>query len=110
MQFAKGKPPETQNATRPGARAKRRELALGRPGFKPGHIRTWLSLTPSQGLLLDLWSMMHTPCIIGIFTCGSPVGPVSRDATSSVLPVHTAECVTASCAQDRAPAAAWARG
>jgi hypothetical protein len=32
MQFVKGKPPETQYATRPGARAKRREVALGRPG------------------------------------------------------------------------------
>jgi hypothetical protein len=32
MQFVKGKPPESQYATRPGARAKRREVALGRPG------------------------------------------------------------------------------
>jgi hypothetical protein len=38
MQFVKGKPPETQYATRPGARAKRREVALGRPGFEPGRI------------------------------------------------------------------------
>jgi hypothetical protein len=38
MQFVKGKPPETQNATRPGAREKRREVALGRPGFEPGRI------------------------------------------------------------------------
>jgi hypothetical protein len=38
MQFVKGKPPEIQNATRPGARAKRREVALGRPGFEPGRI------------------------------------------------------------------------
>jgi hypothetical protein len=49
MQFVKGKPPETQYATRPGARAKRREVALGRPGFEPGRIRAWLSLRPSQG-------------------------------------------------------------
>jgi hypothetical protein len=34
MQFLKGKPPETHYATRPGARAKRREVALGRPGFE----------------------------------------------------------------------------
>jgi hypothetical protein len=38
MQFVKGKPPETQYATHPGARAKRREAALGRPGFEPGRI------------------------------------------------------------------------
>jgi hypothetical protein len=38
MQFVKGKPPETQDATRPGARAKRREVALCRPGFEPGRI------------------------------------------------------------------------
>jgi hypothetical protein len=38
MQFVKGKPPETQYATRPGARAKRRQVALGRPGFEPGRI------------------------------------------------------------------------
>jgi hypothetical protein len=38
MQFVKGKPPETQYATRPGARAKRREVALGTPGFEPGRI------------------------------------------------------------------------
>jgi hypothetical protein len=44
MQFVKkGKPPETQYATRPGACAKRREVTLGRPGFEPGRIRTWLS-------------------------------------------------------------------
>jgi hypothetical protein len=34
----KGKPPETQYATRPGARGKRREVALDRPGFEPGRI------------------------------------------------------------------------
>jgi hypothetical protein len=44
MQFVKGKPPETQCATCPGARAKRREVALGRPGFEAGRIRAWLSL------------------------------------------------------------------
>jgi hypothetical protein len=49
MQFVKGKPPETQNATCPGACGKRREVALGRPGFEPGRIRAWLSLRPSQG-------------------------------------------------------------
>jgi hypothetical protein len=38
MQFVKGKPPETQYATRLGARAKGREVALGRPGFEPGRI------------------------------------------------------------------------
>jgi hypothetical protein len=38
MQFVEGKPPETQYATRQGARAKRREVALGRPGFEPGRI------------------------------------------------------------------------
>jgi hypothetical protein len=38
MQFVKGKPPETQYVTRPGARAKRQEVALGRPGFEPGRI------------------------------------------------------------------------
>jgi hypothetical protein len=38
MQFVKGKPPETQYATCPGDRAKRREVALGRPGFEPGRI------------------------------------------------------------------------
>jgi hypothetical protein len=38
MQFVKGKPPETQYATRPGARAKRREVALGRPGLEPWRI------------------------------------------------------------------------
>jgi hypothetical protein len=38
MQFVKGKAPETQYATRPGAGAKRREVALGRPGFEPGRI------------------------------------------------------------------------
>jgi hypothetical protein len=43
MQFVKGKPPETQYATCPGARAKRREVALGRPGFEPGRIRACLS-------------------------------------------------------------------
>jgi hypothetical protein len=43
MQLVKGKPPETQYATRPGARAKRREVALDRPGFEPGRIRAWLS-------------------------------------------------------------------
>jgi hypothetical protein len=49
MQLVKGKPPETQYATRPGAGAKRREVALGRPGFEPGRIRAWLSLRPPQG-------------------------------------------------------------
>jgi hypothetical protein len=49
MHFVKGKPPETQYATRPGARAKRREVALGRPGFEPGRNCAWLSLRPSQG-------------------------------------------------------------
>jgi hypothetical protein len=39
MQFVKSKPTETQNATRTGARVKRREVALGRPGFEPGRIR-----------------------------------------------------------------------
>jgi hypothetical protein len=34
MQFVKGKPPETQYASRPGACAKRREVALDRPGFE----------------------------------------------------------------------------
>jgi hypothetical protein len=52
MQFAKGKPPEMQCAIRPGARAKSREVALGRPGFEPGRMLAWLSLRPSQGLLL----------------------------------------------------------
>jgi hypothetical protein len=46
MQFVKGKPPETQNATCPGARAKRREVALGRPGFEPGSLGAWLSSRP----------------------------------------------------------------
>jgi hypothetical protein len=49
MQFVKGKPPDTQYATRPGARAKRREVALGTSGFEPGSIRAWLSLRPFQG-------------------------------------------------------------
>jgi hypothetical protein len=52
MQFVKGKPLGTQYATRPGARAKRREVALDRPGFEPGRICAWLSLRPSQGLKL----------------------------------------------------------
>jgi hypothetical protein len=51
MQFVKGKPPETQCSTRPGDRAKRREVALGGPGFEPKCIRAWLSLRPSQGQL-----------------------------------------------------------
>jgi hypothetical protein len=34
---------ETQYATRPGARTKRREVALGRLGFEPGRMRAWLS-------------------------------------------------------------------
>jgi hypothetical protein len=55
MQFVKGKPPEAQYATRPGARARRREVALGRPGFEPGRIRAWLSLRPSQG---QLWQLL----------------------------------------------------
>jgi hypothetical protein len=38
MQFVKGKSPEIHYATRPGARAKRRDVALGRPGFEPGRI------------------------------------------------------------------------
>jgi hypothetical protein len=54
MQFVKGKPPETQYTTHPEARAKRREVALGRPGFEPGRIRAWLSLGPSQGHLSDM--------------------------------------------------------
>jgi hypothetical protein len=49
MQFVQRKPPETQYATRPGARAKSREVALGRPGFEPGRIHAWLGSTPSQG-------------------------------------------------------------
>jgi hypothetical protein len=53
MQLVEGKPPETQYATRPGARAKRREVALGRLGFEPGRIRAWLSLRPSQGQLVN---------------------------------------------------------
>jgi hypothetical protein len=36
MHFVKGNPPESQYATYPGAHAKRREVALGRPGFEPG--------------------------------------------------------------------------
>jgi hypothetical protein len=44
MQFVKGKPSETQYATCPGARAKRREVALGRLGFEPGSLGAWLSL------------------------------------------------------------------
>jgi hypothetical protein len=54
MQFVKGKPPETQYAIRPGARLKRRGVALGRLGFEPGCIRAWLSLRPSQGGMLPL--------------------------------------------------------
>jgi hypothetical protein len=49
MQFVKGKPPEAQHATRPGAHAKRPEVALGRPGFELVRLHTWLSLRPSQG-------------------------------------------------------------
>jgi hypothetical protein len=49
MQFVMGKSPETQHATRPGARAKRREVAVGRPGFEPGRTRAWLRLRPPQG-------------------------------------------------------------
>jgi hypothetical protein len=49
MQFVKKKPPEPSYANRPGARAKRQEVALGRPGFEPGHISAWLSFRPSQG-------------------------------------------------------------
>jgi hypothetical protein len=45
MHFVKGKLPETQYATRPGARVKRREVALGRPGFEPGRRRAQLSIT-----------------------------------------------------------------
>jgi hypothetical protein len=48
MQFIKGKPPETQYATCPGARAKRQEVALGRRGCEPGHIGALLSLRSSQ--------------------------------------------------------------
>jgi hypothetical protein len=57
MQFVKVKPPETKYATRPGARVKRREVALGRPGFEPGRILAWLSLWPSQGprYLSQVW-------------------------------------------------------
>jgi hypothetical protein len=51
MQYVKGKPPETLYATRPGARAKRREVALSRPGFEPGRIRAWLTSRPSRGQL-----------------------------------------------------------
>jgi hypothetical protein len=43
-----GKPPETQYATCPGARAKRREVALRRPGFEPGRLSAWLSQRLSQ--------------------------------------------------------------
>jgi hypothetical protein len=44
MQFAivKEKPPETLYTTRLRARAKRREVALGRPGYEPVRIRAWL--------------------------------------------------------------------
>jgi hypothetical protein len=53
MQSGKGKPPETQYATRPGARAKRREVPLGRPGFEPGRIARMAEFKaiprPSQG-------------------------------------------------------------
>jgi hypothetical protein len=42
MQFLKMKPPETQFTTCLGARAKRREVALGRPGFEPGCVRGWV--------------------------------------------------------------------
>jgi hypothetical protein len=49
MQFVNEKPPETQYTTRPGARAKRREVALAKPGFEPRRVDAWLSLRPSQG-------------------------------------------------------------
>jgi hypothetical protein len=51
MQFVKGKPPETQFATRPGARAKRREVALGRPGFEPGRIAHMAEFPRPRGTL-----------------------------------------------------------
>jgi hypothetical protein len=64
MQFVKGKPPDTQYATCPGARAKRRDVALVRPGFEPGRIRAWLSLRPSQhGCAPDLSA--SNACYIG---------------------------------------------
>jgi hypothetical protein len=36
MHFRKEKAPEAQYATYTGAHAKRREVAMGRPGFEPG--------------------------------------------------------------------------
>jgi hypothetical protein len=51
MRFVKGGPPETQHAICPGACARRREAALGRPGFEPGRIRAWLSFRSCQDQL-----------------------------------------------------------
>jgi hypothetical protein len=58
MQFVKGNPPETQYATRPRARAKRREFALVRLGFESGRVCAWLSLRPSQGQCIR-HSLLH---------------------------------------------------
>jgi hypothetical protein len=43
MHFVKGKPPEPQHATYPVAQAKRGEVALGRPGLKPGRAEARLA-------------------------------------------------------------------
>jgi hypothetical protein len=69
MQFVKGNPTETQFATYPGARAKRREVALGRARIEPGRIHAWLSSWPSRGqhrmrvLLLHELVLLNT-CIM----------------------------------------------
>jgi hypothetical protein len=49
MQFAQGKPPETQYATHPGSRAKRERWLWADRDFQPGRIRSWLSVRPAQG-------------------------------------------------------------
>jgi hypothetical protein len=53
MQFVKEKPPEIHYATCPGARAKRRGVALGRPGFKPGRLCAWLSFRSLEYALIQ---------------------------------------------------------
>jgi hypothetical protein len=52
MQFVKGKPSETQYATRPGARAKIREVALGTLGLQITVTKRPISALIKSALIL----------------------------------------------------------
>jgi hypothetical protein len=67
MRFTEGKPPETQYATRPGARALKREVVLGRRGCQLAAVKSCVTdrvVQLLQSILPNAGAPIHTQRVL----------------------------------------------